>query len=69
MFLELWPFEILSILKKRMKSFQQDISKSIWARVLKFGQLSINIWLNYASFPTLVSCFQVIFRGKHMLGA
>ena len=33
-FLELCPFE-----KIRMKSCQQDISKSIWARDLKLGQL------------------------------
>ena len=33
-FLELCPFE-----KIRMKSCQQDISKSIWARGLKLGQL------------------------------
>ena len=33
-FLELCPFE-----KIRMKSCQQDILKSIWARGLKLGQL------------------------------
>ena len=36
---ELWPFEYLGILKKTMKSFQQVILKSIWARGLKLGQL------------------------------
>ena len=33
-FLELWPFE-----KIRMKSCQQDVSQSVWARGLKRGQL------------------------------
>ena len=33
-------FENFGILKNiRMKSFQQDTSKSIWARGLKLGQL------------------------------
>ena len=36
--LELCPFE-----KIRMKSFQQDISKSILARSLKLGQLIGNV--------------------------
>ena len=44
-FLELCPFE-----KIRMKSCQQDISKSIWARGLKLSQLIGDngkiIWLN-----------------------
>ena len=37
---ELSPFlELFSIEKIRIKSCQQDISKNIWARGLKLGQL------------------------------
>ena len=43
--------------------------------LINFWQNSVNIWLNYLLLPTLAfcmvkqHCFQVIFRGKHMLGA
>ena len=45
-FLELCPFEEI-----RMKSCQQDISKSIWARGLKLGQLiGDDEWITWFNF-------------------
>ena len=51
----LWKLEHFE--KIRMKYFQQDISKSIWARGLKLGQLIGDdekiTWLNFKKKITL----------------